>query len=555
MGVAGRLLRSRRAALLVALAPLAFGTSAAHPALLRPFAKLQATPRPPIFGEFGWSVGISADGRTAVVGTRGLGAWIFRRAGATWVQDGPPLDSPNPEQEALGCSVALAADGNTALLGAPGQQGVPGAAWVFTRNGTAWQATKLTPSEQPPPGQALGCERGYGGKFGISVALSGDGNTALVGAPRNGVFSRGGERKLGGRVGAAYVFVRSGATWTQQGPRLTASDEIGEGQFGLGLALSFDGGTALIGAPSTESGAAWVFTRSGSAWKQQGAKIVPRDDTPGAEFGVSAALSADGGTALIGGPGEGFGAAWSFVRSGDRWSQQGPKLNAAEQFYLGDFGQSVALSTNGDTAVISGVRSGGSMTNSPADGPGAIWTFSRFGSTWVRQGTKITGAGLFGWDIAASGDASTVLVGDPSDETQKGAAFTTLLIPPAPNSFAIGLLSINHDGSLDQQVPGSAAGTYRARATVSRCALTVSRHRRRRKPCRQRVLYGTGDARTDGPGIALLRVRPRRAVRLALSRRQELALSLTVTFAPDAGAAPASQIRHFVVEGRRRERF
>ena len=103
------------------------------------------------------------------------------------------------------------------------------------------------------------------GEFGYSVALSADGNTALIGGDRDN-----------GEVGAAWVFTRSGSTWTQQGAKLTGSGEIGAGAFGDSVALSADGNTALIGGYRDNEGvgAAWVFTRSGSTWTQQGAKLT-----------------------------------------------------------------------------------------------------------------------------------------------------------------------------------------------------------------------------------------------------------------------------------------
>ena len=97
-------------------------------------------------------------------------------------------------------------------------------------------------------------------------------NTALIGGPDDNSL-----------VGAAWVFTRSGATWTQQGPKLTGSDETGAGEFGTSVALSADGNTALIGGPSDNDrlGAAWVFTRSGSTWTQQGAKLTGSGETGG----------------------------------------------------------------------------------------------------------------------------------------------------------------------------------------------------------------------------------------------------------------------------------
>jgi len=120
------------------------------------------------------------------------------------------------------------------------------------------------------------------GQFGSSVALSADGSTALVGGPQddNG-------------AGAVWVFTRSGGAWSQQGPKLTAGDEGGAGQFGSSVALSADGSTALVGGPQDDSyaGAAWVFTRSGATWTQQGSKLTGAAAGSEGSFGLSVALS------------------------------------------------------------------------------------------------------------------------------------------------------------------------------------------------------------------------------------------------------------------------
>ena len=170
---------------------------------------------------------------------------------------------------------------------------------MFRRSGSTWtqQGEKLTGG-------------GESGKsdFGNGVALSSDGNTALIGGPLDN-----------GEVGAGWVFRRSGSSWTQQGEKLTGSGESGKGDFGDSVALSSDGNTALIGAPldNSEVGAAWVFRRSGSSWTQQGEKLTGSGERGKGFFGNGVPLSSDGSTALIGGPGDnnGVGAAWVFVNS------------------------------------------------------------------------------------------------------------------------------------------------------------------------------------------------------------------------------------------------
>ena len=176
----------------------------------------------------------------------------------------------------------------------------------------------------------------------------------------------------------------------QQGPKLTGAGEGGKGLFGFRVSLSAEGNTALIGGPSDNSnvGAAWVFTRSGATWTQQGGKLTGGEESGKAEFGKAVALSADGNTALIGGLADasGTGAAWAFTRTGETWTQQGPKLGGSGEVGEGHFAFSVALSQDGNTALI-----GGGGDNGEA---GAAWVFTRSGpklrpARRIRVSTKI----------------------------------------------------------------------------------------------------------------------------------------------------------------------
>jgi hypothetical protein len=381
----------------------------------------------------GYSVAVSSDGNTALVGgmedNQGVGAaWVFTRSGSTWTQQGPKLTGGGEEISTglggrFGLSVALSADGNTALVGASGDNEERGAVWVFTRSGSTWtqQGPKLTGSEE------LGR-----GNFGDSVALSSEGNTALVGAGCDGSGTG------VGCVGAAWVFTRSGSSWTQQGPKLTGGGETGGGEFAIRVALSADGNTALMGGPyDGTAGAAWVFTRSGSTWTQQGPKFTGGEEVGESRFGFAVALSSDGNTALIGGHGDnlepgqhGVGAAWVFTRSGSNWTQQGPKLTGGEEVGYGDFGWAVALSSDGNIALIGGAHDNNEV--------GATWLFTRAGSTWTQQGPKLTateeiGTANFGLSVAMSSTGTTALIGGPGDgkpTAETGAAW--VFVGPLP---------------------------------------------------------------------------------------------------------------------------
>jgi hypothetical protein len=123
------------------------------------------------------------------------------------------------------------------------------------------------------------------------------------------------------------------AQFTQQGPKLVGTGADGGASQGASVALSADGNTAIVGGPTDGGagpGASWVYTRNNDVWTQQGNKLVGTDAVgPSAGQGSSVALSADGNTAIVGGPGDNSfagGAAWVYTRSNGVWTQQGDKL-------------------------------------------------------------------------------------------------------------------------------------------------------------------------------------------------------------------------------------
>jgi hypothetical protein len=201
---------------------------------------------------------------------------------------------------------------------------------------------------------------------GTPVALSGDGNTAIVGGPRDN-----------STAGAAWVFTRIHGVWHQQGTKLVGTGAIGDALQGTSVALSDDGNTAIVGGLSdnNHTGAAWVYTRIRDVWHQQGAKLVGKGAVGGAAQGISVGLSGDGNTAIVGGhldDGE-VGAAWLYTRSGGLsdgvWSQQGAKLVGTGGIGNAGQGYSVSLSGDGRTAIV-----GGPFDNNLV---GAAWVYTR----------------------------------------------------------------------------------------------------------------------------------------------------------------------------------
>jgi len=364
--------------------------------------------------QFGFSVAVS--GGTTVVGafrdddagTSSGSAYVFVRRGGGWSQQAKLTASDAAPGDQFGRSVAIS--GDTAVIGASGDDdggSSSGAAYVFVRSDGSWsQQAKLTASDAAA-----------NDLFGrSSVALSGE--TAVVGAASND--------DAGPSSGSAYVFVRSGGSWSQQA-KLTASDAAPVDFFGRVVALS--GETAVVGAINhddggSNSGSAYVFVRSGTAWSQQ-EKLAASDAAANDFFGFSVAISGD--TAVIGAggsddTGESSGSAYVFVRSGTAWSQQA-KLTASDAAAFDQFGRSVAI--RGDTAV------GGALNEGRPDllNAGAAYAFERNeggANTW-GQVNKLTasdaqGGDQFGRAVAISEDTAVIIIGAPNKDNT-GAAY------------------------------------------------------------------------------------------------------------------------------------
>jgi hypothetical protein len=358
----------------------------------------------------GSSVSISSDGNTAIVGgdidNNNLGAaWIYTRSGGVWTQQGSKLEGTGTAgNEFQGVSVAISSDGNTAIVGGTADNVFTGAAWVYSRSGGVWsqQGNKLTGTG------SIGLAN-----VGVAVSISSDGNTAIVGGDYDN-----------NNIGAAWVYTRSDGIWTQQGNKLVGSGAAGTAYQGSSVCISSDGNTAIVGgeADSNFIGAAWIYSRSGGIWTQQGNKLVGTGAKGLAYQGVSVSLSSDGNTAIVGGDADsnGVGAAWVYTRSSGVWTQQGSKLTGSGAVGSANIGISVSVSSDGNTAII-----GGDYDNNKT---GAVWVYTRSDGVWTQQGNKLigsgaTGAAYQGVSVSLSSDGSTAILGGFSDASSAGAAW------------------------------------------------------------------------------------------------------------------------------------
>jgi len=365
------------------------------------------------FDNFGHFVSISGD--TAIVsaqtgdGFTGV-VYVFTRSGTTWTEQAKLSASDGAAGDNFGNSVSIS--GDTAIVGARGNDdagGSSGSAYVFVRSGTTWtQQAKLIASD------ASAFDN-----FGNFVSISGD--TAIVASfgdddacPSN--FSC--------NSGSAYIFVRSGTTWTEQA-KLTASDDAFQDFFGNSVSISGD--TAIVGSrnfdANTSSGTAYVFVRSGTTWTEQ-AKLTASGATLLSGFGLFVSISGD--TAIVGAASDDdsfTGSAYVFTRSGTTWTEQ-TKLTASDAVAADFFGDSVFIL--GDTAIVGAFGDGDAGFQS-----GSAYVFTRSGTTWTEQAKLIASddAALdhFGRSFSISGD--TVIVGSRNFDTgfNSGAAYVFLL--------------------------------------------------------------------------------------------------------------------------------
>ena len=308
----------------------------------------------------------------------------------------------------IGNAVAVSGDGNTIAVGAQHEsssaRGVngnqnnddaysSGAVYVFTRNGGSWTQQAYVKASNA----------GNGDHFGNAVALSADGNTLAVGAfwessAATGVNGNQDNNSIP-QAGAAYVFTRRGGTWTQQAYiKASNTGNAGEGdlpgegdQFGFSVALSDDGNTLAVGAPSEDSsasgingnqkdesipqaGAVYVFTRAGNAWTQQAY--------------VKASNTGEAGTADTFGEGDQFG--WSLALSGD--------------------GTTMAVGAITEDSGAAGVN--GNQRDNASPSAGAVYVFSRTRGMWSQQAydkpSNLDAGDMFGYSVSIDGDRAVV---------------------------------------------------------------------------------------------------------------------------------------------------
>jgi hypothetical protein len=347
---------------------------------------------------FGYTVSLTADGHTALVGAPGRtvgAAYVFVQRGGKWTEQ-QELDSPaGPAQDSYGWSVTLAGDGAAALVGAYTGDNLTGTVYSYVLKGGSYVLDgQITPPDGAP-----------GDAFGASVSLSGLGNVALIGAPDHNGFQ-----------GAAYMFVRGARSWAEQHEY---QDPVAAGEaYGYSVAEAPDGLAGLVGAPFANGavGAAYAFSEPGSS---QQTLVGATTAVPTSLFGLSVSSDALADRILVGSPSAnlGDGAAFVFDRGHNGWVQS-QELDQSSPSGADLFGYSVALDYLGDFALIGAPERNGTA--------GSAFTFAGHGKL-AQQRELAEPAAVqgdeYGESVAVSALGSELLIGAPYRDDAQGAAW------------------------------------------------------------------------------------------------------------------------------------
>jgi hypothetical protein len=365
----------------------------------------------------GCSVSLSSDGNTLAVGgfndSSGVGAvWVYTFTGSNWIQSGNKLVGSDALGAAKqGWSVSLSSDGYTLAIGGPDDNGSMGAVWIFTLSGSNWMQVG---------DKLVGTETSTVTYQGQSVSLSSDGKTLAVGGYADNNYT-----------GAVWVYTFTGGNWGQLGNKLVGSDCSGYCYQGWSVSLSSDGKTLAVGgyADSSYAGAVWMYSLSGNNWTQVGRKLVGSgadNGSNGASQGWSVSLSSDGGNLAVGGANDssGVGAVWIYTFTGSNWKQVGSKLVGTGTMGNASQGSSVRFSADGKTLAVGGYTS----TDNANNFTGAAWIYTLTGSNWNQVGTVLVGTDAVGnsnqgWSVSLSSDGKTLAIGGDGDSSGVGAVW------------------------------------------------------------------------------------------------------------------------------------
>lgn len=334
----------------------------------------------------------------------------------------PKLYAGDPEGMAyLGMDTTMSADGSTLVATAQMDDSGEGSAYIFTNDNGVWQfATKLKASDAASPDE-----------FGCNAAVSSDGGVVVVGAYRKNTYD-----------GCAYVYVRSGTSWTgttTENAQLSNGNTHVNDNFGQTVAISGDGNTIACAAPHYNGfrGHVYVFKKPGGGWSGtlgEDAILTNSNNADEHYLGVSLVMNNDGSLIVVGAYGQDSyrGRAYVFHADGAAWSgthTEDAVLQMTTRSANDYFGINCAIS--GDGSIIAC----GAMLNSSDNSKGAAYVFTKPGSAWTgtltpdavctasdRANNDKLASGQ-GRGLALNGDGSVLFAGSENHSSSRGKVY------------------------------------------------------------------------------------------------------------------------------------
>ncbi|QIE59884.1 integrin [Rasiella rasia] len=463
---------------------------------------------------FGYSVSISDNNETIAVSavtedsnTTGINGnqadnsatnsgavYIFTRVGNVWAQQAYIKASNAEANDLFGFNLSLSGDGNTLTVGAINEDsnavGIngnqsdnsainSGAVYVFTRTGNVWTQQAYIKASNTDAGD----------QFGRNISCSSDGNTLAVGVfneDSNAVGINGNQTDNSETgSGAVYIFTRTGNVWTQQAYIKASNTDLADG-FGNAVSLSNSGNTLGVGAinensnavgvdgdqnnnTATNSGAVYIFTRTGNVWTQQ-AYIKASNTDSDDQFGRNIFISGDGSTLLASAPYEDSnstginggqldnssidsGAVYVFSYTGVVWAQQA-YIKASNTDAGDQFGWNVSSSDNGDRIAIGAYNEdsnatgiNGNQTDNSSNNAGSMFVFSRDEGVWTQQAyikaSNTEANERYVESAAISSDGNMIIVGAVYEDSNATGINGDQTNNAANNSGAVYLYTAN----------------------------------------------------------------------------------------------------------------
>lgn len=367
---------------------------------------------------YGSSVALSADGNTMAAAVsyvsgssnqaNGAVRILTKSAGA-WSQSASIITPDSSSDDYFDYSLSLSSDGTILVVGmmsADSTYADEGKVYVYRLSGGSWSLSQTISNQSA----------GVDDNFGASVAVSGNGQVIVVGAPRgdkSGVYTN---------SGAVFTYVYDGSTFVYA-QKLYGSDSSTDDVFGASVAVSYDGNYIAVGSvgeytSTNPQGTVYVFYRASTLWAQQ-QKITAAQAAAGNYFGHSVSMSADGFTLAIGSSSADdsntadLSSVTVFKRTGSTWAVEGNLLKSSSSSTAEYFGHSVSVSFDGDT-VLAGVWEGDTVSSTES---GSAYVFRRSSGSWSQVQRIVSSdtdlAPYFGYAVAVAPQTGNMVVTAP----------------------------------------------------------------------------------------------------------------------------------------------